>query len=173
MLVPGHAGKDYSKVLDTCRDSNESFIAVEVMTRPVLLSRRHFLPVTESIAGGRDRLKKISRISDGCYRGCKLRRSQISACAGANDPAQNEIRRSLVLQRAQSEAGSSRPSDRWHPDETLVLIAGERVHLYRVLDHEREVLDLLVQRRRNWSRSMRSGDSIYTRQYARGFLTVS
>jgi hypothetical protein len=72
MLVPAHAGKDYSKVLDTRRDSNEGLIAVEVLTRPVLLSRQHFLPVTESIAGGKDRLKKISKISDGCYTGCEL-----------------------------------------------------------------------------------------------------
>jgi hypothetical protein len=102
MLVPAHAGKDYSKVLDTRRDSNEGLIAVEVMTRPVLLSRQHFLPVIESIAGGKDRLKKISRISDGRHRAASLGGNQILACAGANDPTQNKLQKSLVLQRAQS-----------------------------------------------------------------------
>jgi hypothetical protein len=55
--------------------------------------------------------------------------NQISVRTGANDPAQKEIQKWVVLQRAQSEAGSSRPSDRWHPDETVVRIAGGRMYL--------------------------------------------
>src|SRR5260370_24384364 len=41
-----------------------------------------------------------------------------------------------------------RPSDRWHLDEIVVRIAGERMYLWRAVDHEGEVLDMLVQRRR-------------------------
>src|SRR5262245_52238503 len=41
-----------------------------------------------------------------------------------------------------------RPSNRWHLDEMVVRIAGKRMYLWRAVDHEGEVLDLLVQRRR-------------------------
>src|SRR5690348_12703176 len=40
-----------------------------------------------------------------------------------------------------------RPSDRWHLDEMVVRIAGKRMYLWRAVDHEGEVLDMLVQRR--------------------------
>jgi transposase-like protein len=40
-----------------------------------------------------------------------------------------------------------RPSDRWHLDEMVVRIAGRRMYLWRAVDREGEVLDLLVQRR--------------------------
>src|ERR1700730_12980897 len=42
-----------------------------------------------------------------------------------------------------------RPSNRWHLDEMVVRIAGERMYLWRAVDHEGEVLDMLVQRRRD------------------------
>src|SRR5205085_9331593 len=42
-----------------------------------------------------------------------------------------------------------RPSDRWHLDEMVVRIAGKRMYLWRAVDHEGEVLDILVQRRRD------------------------
>ncbi len=42
-----------------------------------------------------------------------------------------------------------RPSSRWHLDEMSVAIGGERVWLWRAVDHEGEVLDLLVQPRRD------------------------
>src|SRR5215469_5176512 len=42
-----------------------------------------------------------------------------------------------------------RPSDRWHLDEMVVLIAGQRMYLWRAVDDEGEVLDMLVQRRRD------------------------
>jgi transposase-like protein len=45
-----------------------------------------------------------------------------------------------------------RPSNRWHLDEMVVRIAGERFYLWRAVDHEGEVLDMLVQRRRMPSR---------------------
>jgi len=42
-----------------------------------------------------------------------------------------------------------RPSDRWHVDEMVVRIAGRRMYLWRAIDHEGEILDMLVQRRRD------------------------
>jgi putative transposase len=42
-----------------------------------------------------------------------------------------------------------RPSDRWHLDEMVVRIGGKRMYLWRAVDHEGEVLDILVQRRRD------------------------
>src|SRR5438552_11248465 len=48
-----------------------------------------------------------------------------------------------------------RPSDRWHLDETVVRIAGKRMYLWRAVDHEGEVLDMLVQRRRDSRAAMR------------------
>src|SRR3954469_15223903 len=41
-----------------------------------------------------------------------------------------------------------RPSTTWHLDEMVVRIGGERFWLWRAVDHEGEVLDMLVQRRR-------------------------
>ena len=43
----------------------------------------------------------------------------------------------------------SRPNNRWHLDEMVVRIAGERLYLWRAVDDEGEVLDMLVQRRRD------------------------
>jgi transposase-like protein len=42
-----------------------------------------------------------------------------------------------------------RPTARWHLDEMAVTTAGRRFWLWRAVDDEGEVLDLLVQRRRN------------------------
>ena len=41
------------------------------------------------------------------------------------------------------------PSRHWHLDEMVARIAGETVYLWRAVDHEGEVLDVLVQRRRD------------------------
>ena len=38
---------------------------------------------------------------------------------------------------------------RWHLDEVFVSIAGKRMYLWRAVDSEGEVLDILVQSRRN------------------------
>src|SRR5271170_3798416 len=43
----------------------------------------------------------------------------------------------------------SRPTARWHLDEMAVTIASRQFWLWRAVDDEGEVLDLLVQRRRN------------------------
>jgi putative transposase len=48
-----------------------------------------------------------------------------------------------------------RPGDRWHLDEMVVRIAGERMCLWRAADHEGEVLDILVQRRRDTRAALR------------------
>ena len=42
-----------------------------------------------------------------------------------------------------------RPGARWHLDEVFVLINGKRMYLWRAVDSEGEVLDILVQARRN------------------------
>ena len=42
-----------------------------------------------------------------------------------------------------------RPSDRWHLDEMVVRIAGKHLYLWSAVDHEGEVLEILVQRRRD------------------------
>src|SRR5438309_712456 len=49
----------------------------------------------------------------------------------------------------QLRQGRPRPSDRWHLDEMVVRIAGKRMYLWRAVDHEGEILDVLVQRRRD------------------------
>jgi transposase-like protein len=48
-----------------------------------------------------------------------------------------------------------RPSNRWHLDEMVVRIAGKRMYLWRAVDHEGEVLDLLVERRRDSRAALR------------------
>lgn len=41
------------------------------------------------------------------------------------------------------------PSDHWHLDEMVIVIRGKRYWLWRAVDNEGEVLDFLVQSRRN------------------------
>jgi putative transposase len=43
----------------------------------------------------------------------------------------------------------SPPTGRWHLDEMVVRIGGRRMYLWRAVDDEGEVLDMLVQKRRN------------------------
>jgi transposase-like protein len=42
-----------------------------------------------------------------------------------------------------------RPDDRWHLDEMFVTIRGRRLYLWRAVDAEGEVLDFLIQSKRN------------------------
>ena len=42
-----------------------------------------------------------------------------------------------------------RPGDTWHLDEVFLTIHGKRHYLWRAVDQEGNVLDILVQRRRN------------------------
>src|SRR5271167_4694417 len=48
-----------------------------------------------------------------------------------------------------------RPSDRWHLDEMVVRIAGRHIYLWRAVDHEGEVLEILFQRRRDRSAAVK------------------
>jgi transposase-like protein len=48
-----------------------------------------------------------------------------------------------------------RPTTRWHLDEMVVRIAGRQFWLWRAVDDEGEVLDLLVQRRRDMAAAMK------------------
>ena len=45
--------------------------------------------------------------------------------------------------------GRSSPSRRWHLDKAVVKIGGRRMYLWRAVDGEGELLDVLVQKRRN------------------------
>ena len=42
-----------------------------------------------------------------------------------------------------------RPGDKWHMDEVFLTIKGERHYLWRAVDQDGNVLDILVQRRRD------------------------
>ncbi len=42
-----------------------------------------------------------------------------------------------------------RPSDQWHMDEMVVSIRGRRMYLWRAVDSQGEVLDILVQAKRD------------------------
>src|SRR6516162_671986 len=48
-----------------------------------------------------------------------------------------------------------RPSNRCHRDEMVVRIGGKRMYLWRAVDHEGEVLDMLVQSRRDSRAALR------------------
>src|ERR1700747_2516615 len=51
--------------------------------------------------------------------------------------------------------GRPRPSARWDLHEMVVRIAGKRMYLWRAVDNEGEVLDMLVQRRRDTQAALR------------------
>src|SRR3979409_29798 len=57
-----------------------------------------------------------------------------------------------------------RPSDRWHLDEKVVRIAGKRMYLWRAVDHEGEVIDMLVQRRRDKRAALRLMRKLFRKQ---------
>ena len=46
-------------------------------------------------------------------------------------------------------ATRAKPTSQWHLDEMVITIAGKRLYLWRAVDAEGEVLDMLVQRRRD------------------------
>lgn len=53
----------------------------------------------------------------------------------------------LIASNLRSRKGQS--SGRWHLDEMMIKISGRRMYLWRAVDDEGEVLDVLVQKRRN------------------------
>jgi putative transposase len=66
-----------------------------------------------------------------------------------------------------------RPSDRWLLDEMVVRIAGKRMYLWRAVDHEGEVLDVLVQRRRDTRAALRVMRKLLRKQgFAPKFLVT-
>jgi putative transposase len=48
-----------------------------------------------------------------------------------------------------------RPADTWHLDEMVVSIRGRRMYLWRAVDSEGEILDLLVQPKRDTAAALR------------------
>jgi putative transposase len=56
------------------------------------------------------------------------------------------------------------PTSRWHLDEMVVRIAGQRMYLWRAVDDEGEVLDMLVQKRRNKVAALRLLRKLFRRQ---------
>ncbi len=59
-------------------------------------------------------------------------------CAKFGQPYANGLRRR-----------QPRPGDKWHLDEVFIKINGERKHLWRAVDQDGNVLDILVQNRRD------------------------
>jgi putative transposase len=45
--------------------------------------------------------------------------------------------------------GRPRPNDKWHLDEVVISIGGKKYWLWRAIDADGDVLDILVQARRN------------------------
>jgi transposase-like protein len=60
-----------------------------------------------------------------------------------------------------------RPTDRWHLDEMVVLIGGQRMYLWRAVDSEGEVLDLLVQKRRDTAAAVKLMRKLLKKQASR------
>ena len=56
------------------------------------------------------------------------------------------------------------PSDHWHLDEMVIVIRRKRYWLWRAVDNEGEVLDFLVQRRRNARAAVRLMRKLLKRQ---------
>ena len=76
--------------------------------------------------------------------------------------------------------GRPRPTSRWHLDEMAVTIAGRQFWLWRAVDDEGEVLDLLVQRRRDKAAAenlmrklLRKGVNIRSRNTPKGEFDLS
>ena len=59
----------------------------------------------------------------------------------------------LIAKRLKRRRGA--PSPRWHLDEMVCWIGGRRMYLWRAVDDEGEVLDLVVQRRRDTEAALR------------------
>ena len=58
----------------------------------------------------------------------------------------------------------SKPTGRWHLDKMVVQIGGKRMWLWRAVDDEGEVLDMLVQKRRNTDAALRLLRKLLKRQ---------
>jgi len=60
--------------------------------------------------------------------------------------------------------GRLAPHDRWHLDEMVVSTAGRRMYMWRAVDSEGEVLDVLVQRERDKAAALKSLKKLLKRQ---------
>src|SRR6266852_3582249 len=56
------------------------------------------------------------------------------------------------------------PNDQWHLDEMVVSIAGRRMYMWRAVDSEGEVLDVLVQRQRDKAAALKLLRKLLKRQ---------
>ena len=65
------------------------------------------------------------------------------------------------------------PTRRWHLDEMVVRIGGRRMFLWRAVDDEGEVLDMLVQKRRNKAAALRLLKKLLRKQRARPVAIVT
>jgi hypothetical protein len=61
-----------------------------------------------------------------------------------------------------------RPADTWHLDEMVVSIRGRRMYLWRAIDSEGEILDLLVQPKRDKAAALRLMRKLNLRSARRG-----
>ena len=52
------------------------------------------------------------------------------------------------------------PSPRWHLDEMVSKINGERVYIWRAVDDEGEVMDMVVQKQRDAGAALRDAAAI-------------
>jgi putative transposase len=69
---------------------------------------------------------------------------------------------SVIAWRLRQRAPSV--EQRGHLDEMVVRIAGERMYLWRAVDHEGKMLDMLVQRRRDSGAALRLGRKLLKKQ---------
>ena len=53
------------------------------------------------------------------------------------------------LQRCRTADGRTRRCDKWHLDEVFIRISGKVHYLWRAVDQDGNVLDILVQKRRD------------------------
>lgn len=67
----------------------------------------------------------------------------------------------------------SKPSSTWHIDEVFLRIAGKRQYLWRAIDDEGEVLDILLQSRRNKVAAVKFLRRIIKRQQAAPDVVVT
>src|ERR1700749_3005013 len=84
------------------------------------------------------------------------------------DVSYESVRRWVLKFGPQFAAGLARrrphPDDRWHLDEMVVRIGGRHLYLWRAVDSEGEVLDMLVQRRRDTASALRLLRKLLKRQ---------
>src|SRR3954470_15418592 len=96
-----------------------------------------------------------------------------AAASSAYESAPTSVTRppkpTLHGRRTPPDIARHRPGSQWHLDEMAVQIAGKRFWLWRAVDHEGEVLDILMQRRRNKAAALKLMRKLLKKQ---GFAPV-